>query len=370
MIKIAFVIDTIESPTAGTEKQLLMLLKYLDRSKFQPYLCVLRSSQWTKTHFAECELIDIGFLSFGKLHSYLNLIKFSAWMRRERIDIVQTHFAEGNKVGIIAARLAGCKKIISTRRNQGYWHNRFELLLLATLNKWVACFLANSGNTREWVALAEGISPNRIKVIYNSLEIDIFSKGSDGERLAFRKQLDFPSEAIIVGVVANLRPVKAIDVFILAAARVLEQLPQVRFVVVGAGPEKEKLEALCDDLGIKSFIRFLGECLDVPSILSCIDIGVLSSSSESFSNAIVEYMAAGLAVVCTNVGGAREAIEDGFNGFVVEAGDFEKIAECIAVIIEKDLFLDMGRRGKGKAERLFSHKEVIAHYQQIYEEIA
>src|SRR5689334_9667675 len=111
MINIAFVIDTIESATAGTEKQLLLLIKHLDRSKFKPYLCVLRSSAWLEESFTDCELVDIGFPSFGNPLSYLNLLRFVGFLKKQKINIVQTHFVEGNKVGVLAGKLAGVRAI-------------------------------------------------------------------------------------------------------------------------------------------------------------------------------------------------------------------------------------------------------------------
>lgn len=369
MIKIAFVIDTIESPTAGTEKQLLMLIKYLDRSKFQPFLCVLRTSQWLEKEFVDCELINIDFSSFGRILNYLNLLKFSRWMRKQHINIVQTHFTDGNKVGSLAGKLAGVRSIISTRRNQGYWHSKHELILLSILNKWATRFLANSKDTKRWAINIEGIDPQRIEVIRNGLEIDRFYKGSEDQRLAFRKQLVFPSDAVIIGIVANLRPVKAIDVFIRAAKIVLEKTPHAFFVIIGDGPERLALQTLCNDLGLESSVRFLGRQLDIPDILSCIDIGVLSSNSESFSNAIIEYMAAELAVVCTDVGGVREAIEEDINGYIVKPSDYNGMAACIIKIIENNLLAEMGREGSHKAKLLFSSKIVLTCYQQFYEDL-
>jgi L-malate glycosyltransferase len=369
MIKIAFIIDTIESPTAGTEKQLLMLIKHLDKTRFQPYLCVLRSSKWLTEKFSVCELIDIGFPSFGKLSSYFNMMKFSIWMRKQDIDIVQTHFIEGNKVGILAGKLAGTRAIIATRRNQGYWHSRLELLFLTILNRWVTCFLANSENTRQWAAKTEGIDPQRIQVIHNGLEMEHFYKGTEDQRLSFREKLAFPLDSIIVGIVANLRPIKAIDVFIKAAKIVSEKSEHIRFIIIGDGPERDDLEALCNELGLTSLVRFLGKRLDVPEILSNMDIGVLSSNSESFSNSLIEYMAAGLAVVCTSVGGAREAIEDGVNGYIVEPGDSDEMAERISSIIAMNVCYSMGQQGRKKAIHTFSHEDVEGRYQQLYEEM-
>jgi glycosyltransferase involved in cell wall biosynthesis len=370
MIKIAFVIDTIESPTAGTEKQLLMLIKNLSNSRFKPYLCVLRPSEWLKNNFHSCDLIDVGVNSFADPRSYLNILKFVRFLKKSHIDIVQTHFVEGNKVGVIAAKLAGVKAIISTRRNQGYWHNRLELYFLRLLNLWVTCFLANSENTRQWTARVEGVDPQCIEVIHNSLETDLFYQATEKQRAVFRGELGFPSDAIVIGIVANLRPVKAIDVFIAAAKLVADREPLARFVIIGEGSERIALESLCAEAGIKQKIRFLGRRTDIPALTSCMDIGVLSSNSESFSNAIVEYMAAGMAVVCTDVGGAREAVEDGVNGYVVPPGDLAQMAEKLLAVIQQKSAVAMGHKGREKAMLLFAQARIFEHYQQLYEEVA
>lgn len=369
MIKIAFIIDTIESPTAGTEKQLLMLIKHLNLTKFKPFLCVLRTTEWLNSKFKDCELINIDFQTFGSPSSYLNLLNFSNWLRKNKIDIVQTYFVEGNKIGIIAARLAGITTIISTRRNQGYWHSMREVMFLRILNKWVSIFLANSEDTRRWVAKVEGINLKRIKVIHNSLKMEDFYKGTNEQRLKFREQLFFSPDSIIVGIVANLRPVKELEVFVKAASLVFKHCTTVRFVIVGDGPLRLELEELCARLEIAQIVRFLGKREDVPHVLSCIDIGVLSSRSESFSNSIIEYMAAGLAVVCTDVGGAKEAIENGDNGYVVQPGNFNEIAEKIIHIIKEKRINAMGFSGMEKANSMFSLNKIIDMHMKFFDTI-
>lgn len=370
MIKIAYIIDTIESPTAGTEKQLLMLIKHLDRSRFQPYLCVLRKSEWLDKEYKESELIEVGVSSFGSPVSYLNIAKFISTLKSLKIDIVQTHFVEGSKVGIIAAKLAGIRTIIGTRRNQGYWLTPVELFWQKKLNLCVTGFLANSEDTRQWASRVEGINPKNTTVIHNSLELEKFGRASDEQRIAFREQLGFPLDSVIVGIVANLRKVKAHDVFIKAAKLVVEKMPQARFLIIGEGPERQALEAMCAGLNLQSNVMFLGKRIDIPDILGCLDVGVLSSVSESFSNSIVEYMAACLAVVCTDVGGAREAIEDGVHGYVVEPGNPELIAEKISSVIESGTARGMGERARVKAMSLFSLSEIVEKYQLFYEEVA
>lgn len=370
MIKIAYIIDTIESPTAGTEKQLLMLIRHLDRSRFRPYLCVLRKSEWLEQEYQGSELIEIGVHSFASPISYQNIAKYVRTLKKLNIDIVQTHFVEGSKVGAVAAKLAGIKTIIGTRRNQGYWLTPAELFIQKQLNRWITGFLANSEDTRQWAARVEGIAPERITVIHNSLEVEKYARASDDQRAMFRVQLGFPADSAIIGIVANLRKVKAHDVFIKAAQQVAAQVPHAHFVIVGEGPELQTLERLCTVLGLQSRIRFLGKRTDIPDILGCLDIGVLSSASESFSNAIVEYMAAGLAVVCTDVGGAREAIDDGVQGYVVEAGNPAIMAERIVSILEGGTAERMGCLAQKKARSLFALESIIEKYQKFYEEVA
>jgi hypothetical protein len=104
-------------------------------------------------------------------------------------------------------KLGGVKSIISSRRNQGYWLTKNELLQLYALNRIVNFFLANCYATKNWVVKSEKINKNKISVIYNAVECKFYSKGSLEERIYFRKNLGFSSDAIVIGLVANLRPV-------------------------------------------------------------------------------------------------------------------------------------------------------------------
>lgn len=367
MKKIAFVIDTIESPSGGTEKQLLLLIRHLDRSRFTPYLCVLKVSDWLREHFDDCPLVDVNVPTFRRPSSYLNILSFAGFLKKERIDLVQTFFADGNKVGVMAARLSGVRTIISSRRNQGYWHTRLEVLILRVINRWVSRFLANSEDTKRWVEQAEGVDAGRVSVIYNALEIELYGRATEEMRRAFREALGWPPDALIVGVVANLRPVKEIDTFLRAAQMVSQRCSRARFIVVGEGDQRLPLEELCAILQIAPAVRFLGKRLDIPDILGCIDAGVLSSRSESFSNSIVEYLASHLPVVCTDVGGAREVVRDGVNGFVVPSGDYPEMAERLVAILEWP-DVPLLRKNSHLAAQRFSLARIVQEHEKFYEE--
>jgi L-malate glycosyltransferase len=332
-LSICLVIDTIDSPTAGTEKQLLLLIKHLDRAGFTPHLCVLRNSTWLNEKFDLCPLHVVGIDSFKNPISFFKLLKFSRLLREKRIDIVQTHFRDSTIAGIIAARLAGINKVICSRRNQGFWMNGREVAIQKFLNRWVTHFIANSVSTKDWVVQSEGVEPERVKVIYNAIDLTPYERLSVVDRLAMRRELGIADKTAVVGIVANLRPVKGVDVFLRAATFVRKQIPDVRFLVIGEGNERSRLEALSRELRIDDVVIFLGRREDIERILTAFDVGVLSSHSESFSNSIVEYMATGLPVVCTDAGGCREAIDGYGHGKVVAVNDHAELGAAIVSFI-------------------------------------
>lgn len=368
MTKIAFVIDTIESPTAGTEKQLLLLLKHLDRTKFIPYLCVLRSSTWLREEFQFCELYEAEIPSFKSPAAIGSLYRLSQFFREKNINIVQTHFRDGSIAGIIAARLAGVKVVIGTRRNQGYWYTPLEIQLQKLLNHGVTRFIANSESTRQWAAATEGIPAKKIHVIYNAVDLESFQNVAGCDRGAVQLELGIPLGVPVVGIVANLRPVKGIDVFLRAAALVRKQLPASHFALVGEGGERRMLESLAAELGISDAVHFAGRQTDIPRLVKAFDVAVLSSHSESFSNAVVEYLAAGLPVVCTDVGGCRECIQDGVNGFVVPVGDYQALARGILAILCGSWGGDV-RLGASVVAEQFSLTGALAKHQKLYEDL-
>lgn len=364
-IKIAFVIDTIFSPTAGTEKQLLLLLKNLDRSKFEPYLCYLKSSQWLKEKFDLCPAYFIGIRSFKHPISLFNILRFAGFLHKNKIDIVQTQFRDSNIAGIIAAKVACIPAVISSRRGMPYWKNEHELALLKKLNRWVTLFVVNSCHTKKLTKKAENVPEEKIQVIYNGIDHALFQKNQGAIRGEGRRLLGIPDNSPAIGIVANLKPVKGIDVFLRAAQIVKQDVPDARFVIVGDGDEREKLEMLATELGINDSVKFLGKREDIPAILNSLDLGVLTSHFESFSNTILEYLAAGLPVVCTDVGGVREVVVDGVDGFVVQPGDYRTMADKLKTIIDRKLYEPMGKEGL-KISRKFSLSFMVEQYEETY----
>lgn len=370
MTRIAFVIDTIYSPVGGTEKQLLHLLKHLDRNRFTPLLCTLTLSDWLDKHFDACPLYVSDITSFKRLDTWGKIWSLSRFLKDERVDIVQTFFPDANKVGIIAAKLAGVPLVISSRRNQGYWHTKAELAQVKILNHWVDLFIANSFSTKEWVKTVECVAEEKVRVAYNGIDLSLFDANNRSQRTLYRQMLGITDHDIAICMVANYRPIKGYEVFLRAARVVAEQASNVIFFAVGDYDEQDeyfdKLRELSSQLGLKERFIFLGPRTDVSLLLQAIDIGVMSSNSESFSNALGEYLAAGLPVVSTDVGGALESISMGENGYIVPVGDYQSLSERILEVIFREDRSVMGKASRDRADRFFSLSSMIRRHEEIY----
>ena len=368
-IRIAFLIDTINS-IGGTEKQLLSLMASLPQERFEKYLVSLRPPNAYFQVRDDCfsyHQIDIpSLLSLQCIGRTIELIRF---LRQRRIDIVQTYFIDAQFVGLLAGKLAGVKKIVSCRRDLGFWHSRALLLLLRQADRLVDHFQVNSQAVKNQVAADELVDPDRIHVIYNGIDFRLFDgHAAPGDAPAVSEETKNP---LCVGILANFnRRVKRVDIFIRAASEVVKTVPGVRFCIAGDGNQRGELMAMSRDLGIAPQMEFLGAVTDVPGTIRAWDIGVISSDSEGFCNSILEYMASGLPVVATSVGGNSELVEDGVNGFLVPGGDHWALAEKLCILLKDDrLRKDMGEQGRRIIARSYDWPRVIDRYESFYHEI-
>jgi glycosyltransferase involved in cell wall biosynthesis len=367
MIKIGFVIDTIETPAAGTEKQLLMLLNGLDRTRFFPYLICLRDSDWLKTQRFEFPVVIYDLkkiLSFGLL-KYLR--QFAHLIRQEKLDIIQTFFVDANMFGTLGARLARCKIIISSRRNIGDWHTRLHVSILRLLRRWTTQYLANSEAAAIKTVKAERVPRSKITVIYNGLDHRPYRSLSPDMRWQRRRQWNIADNETLIGSVANLRDVKNIDSFIRAAACLNREFPTLKYVVVGDGANREKLKNLIDSLSLTDKFHLVGRYMDIVPCLAAFDIAVTCSSFESFSNSLIEYMAAGLPIVASDVGGNSEAVSHDENGLLYPADNEKELANGLRRLLsDRPLAARLGQSAKKSAFDRFSREAYIRSHEEYY----
>jgi len=368
-IKIAYIIDTIATPAAGTEKQLLLLLNNLDKTRFEPYLICLRNSLWLKEQNFSFPVIVLNLNSLFSLKFIKALFKFRRLCKGEKFDMVQTFFTDGNIFGTIAARLSGIKIIISSRRNygEGHWHNKKWLFILKQLRKWTTLYISNSQTVADYTIKSEKVNKNNIITIYNGIKFDVFDKITPVLRNKTRMELNVKDNEVLIGLVANWRPIKNIPLFLKVAFRLKEEFPNSRFMVVGNPPTESELSTILSEYNITNKVSFLGTTADIIPYLSAMDIGVLCSKAESLSNSIIEYLAAGLPCVVSQAGGNEEAIGYGIGGFVFKNDNADDFYNKLKVLILNDAQrLKFSEEAKKFARQQYNHKKTVKSYEDIY----
>jgi N-acetyl-alpha-D-glucosaminyl L-malate synthase BshA len=222
--------------------------------------------------------------------------------------------------------------------------------------------------TRRALVEKEGIAAGKIEVIYNGVEMDRFGRI---ERQQARLQWDLPESAPVVVQVGNLRSVKDHPTALKAFANARRQVPEARLLLAGDGPDRAKLEALAEELGISESVRFLGNVREIPTLLVAADVLLMTSVSEAHSVSLLEGMASSLPIVATSVGGIPETVEDGETGLLAPRGDSDGLAEhLVALLGDRDRRERMGQAGLDRCRRMFQRKDMHRRYLEIYRDLA
>ncbi len=331
-LRILFLVEEMEAITAGgTERQILQIIRLLREAGIEPEVCVFRHTGWLTEDVAGCPVHNGGIGRLASPDAIPQFWRLIRWMRAKRFDVAQCFFIEANILGPILARFAGVPLILGSRRNLNYWMKRHHLLLQRISNRFVSRLVANCEAVRHKVGAMENFPLDRIDVIYNSIDADEFRPNPEIRRRV-RHELQIAEDQVVIGNVSTLRPVKGVHHFVAAAALVRDRAPAAYFLVIGDGPQHAAIEQQIADLQLGPVFRLLGSQEVVAPYLQAVDIAVLSSESEGLSNSILEYMAAGLPCVATDVGGNREALGNAA-GAIVPSGDVKGLADAILNLV-------------------------------------
>ena len=369
---VLFIIDSFEQ--GGSERQAVQLLRQLHESGgCQVRIACLQDKGSLR---ADAERLGIGLIPEFPLNSFydLNFVKqlrrLTNFIKENRIDVVHTHCFYTNIFGMTGAFLARVPaRVTSKGETEGFRtprQKRAERIAFRLAHRVIANCLVVQNQL-----IKEGVDPKRIIQHYNGLDLNRLKVRNDYRREESLAMFGLPARRRFVTMVANLHnPVKNYPMFLRVAARVHAQVPDAAFVIAGEGSLMKTLRALATDLGIADDVFFIGRCDRVAELLFASGIGVLSSTAEGFANAILEYMAAGLPVIATDVGGVREAVIEGETGHIVSSGDHEQMAERIVQLLENpERSREMGLRGKLIAEQKFAAEHHLRNTLELYEEL-
>lgn len=358
---VAYLIDRLG--LGGTETQLLGLLARLDRRRVRPLLCLLDGECDASRALepAGCPVVRLGVRSLRRARNAGKAWQFVRRLRSHAAAVLQLHFPDSMYFGAPLGRLAGVRAVVATSRDLGYWATPRDVRVARAMHRlFIDATLANSTACAAAAVERLGADPARVHVIPNGLAFPASS-------VAVRPRGRRP----VVGMVANLREVKSPETFVAAAARVAAARPDAQFVIAGEGPLRAALLRQAASLGIATQLRLLGAVADVPALLATFDVAVLSSDSEGLSNAVLEYMAAGLPIVCTAVGGNLELLQHGHSGLLVPPRDATALGGAILRLLgDPREAVKLGAAARREASERFAWPGVVEQHMAFYERLA
>ncbi|MFU0507709.1 glycosyltransferase [Pseudaminobacter sp. NGMCC 1.201702] len=373
--RILFVIGSLH--LGGAESQLTMLAAGLQERGWQVIVFALDASGPLRAVLEEnaCMVVDGGYASTegGKVAKLVSLASAQARLMhtavRERIDVIHGFLPLTNFMAALAGWMTRRRVIITSRRGLGTHQDRHPHLrvLDRIANRFSHVVTANSKAVADDVAHRDTYPRDRIVIIGNGLDFPRVTAAAN-TRQRVRRELGLGDSHIGIIKVANLIPYKGHDDLIAAFAALAVHDCRLRLFLVGEDRGLlDSLVAQTEQLNIQERVMFLGRRQDVPALLAGMDIGVMASHEEGFSNALLEKLAIGLPVVATDVGGNREALSDMPNCLIIPARNPRRLEDGLRALIER---LPEGellaiRRANQIRER-YSIESMVVAYEALY----
>jgi len=370
MAKLRVALAITDLDVGGAERCLVDLATRLDPTRFEPVVYCLGPRPTQEGD--DCSLA----LELGRIEThYLNargswsLLRVLGRLRRllaiQSPDVIQTFLFHANLVGRIAARRAGVRRVVCGIRvaeRHSLWHLRLDRLT----HRWVDRYVCVSQAVARFSVDQAGLPEHKLVVIPNGIDLDRYQARPPGRP----ESMGIPPGRRLVSYVGRLEPQKGVRWLLEAARQWLPRLPDCDLAVVGKGPERPALEAICRRQGLTDRVHFLGWRPDVPQILTASALLVLPSLWEGMPNVVLQAMATGLPVVATDVEGVRELLGPEAERQVVSYGDTQSIGDSIVdVLSQPQLAAELGRRNRLRAQTQFSLERMVTAYQDLWQSL-
>lgn len=368
-LRVCYVIGSLA--VGGAETQLVRLANGLERNRFKPsIICMSEGGELERVLATDVRVIKamqlppVGRRRQARLVLGARIMSaLVREMRRLRPHVVHAYLPAAYVPASLAAWTMRVPLIAAGRRGLTsidiYGPVRWRMLA-ELANRVIDVQICNSNAVRDFAVSRERLRKERTRVIYNGIDLPPLQRS------------ELPPEWVSEGgqavMVANFIRYKGHREVIEALARVIRSHPSFRLVLIGDGPERDRLTQQVTNLGLKSNVVYAGRRIDAASLVSGFDFSVLGSSEEGFPNALMESMAHAVPVVSTDVGGVPELVEDGKHGRLVPFGDVEAMAGAIAWMIEHpDERRRMGENARRRIGDEFSTERMVRQTEAVYE---
>jgi glycosyltransferase involved in cell wall biosynthesis len=363
-MKIIFIIDSLQRH--GAQRFLAHLTRGLDDFGYVQSVIALNNVHDSEIvrdlSSAGCEITFIGKLAF--LLGGLGCWRLVAILKRSKPDVVVTMLDFADSLGRPAAKLAGCRRVVTSIRVRNLAKPSWRRWLDRKTIGWAEKVIFNSEHVAVYGRESEGVRAEQVAVIPNGVE-DLRARNG-AARDDYRNRLRLDPDTILLGAVGRLNRQKNFALLLRAAAK-LATVKKWKLLVIGDGPEKQRLRSLSIRLRLVERLIWLGERADVKSWLAAMDLFVHTADFEGMPNAVMEAMAMGLPVVASAVDGNRELIRDGVSGYLVLPGDADAFAERIDEIIDDvELTRRLGEQAHRDVLERFNVQRMIDAYHRLF----
>jgi len=355
---------------SGVEQVVITLAGHHQRAR--PYILCLRDGKMSERYTGT---VPLDVIPMRSRFDWSAPFRLASHIKRQRIDLVNTHTLRANLVGVLAGRITGVPVITtihspSARETTHKFKNRLNNLIERSLVPWTSFYITVSQSLCSEMKHL-GVPPDRRAAVQNGVDLRRLDS-EDGCR--FREELGLPLEQPLVGMIALLRPRKGTEVFLRAIKIIAEKMPGARFVVVGDPIDDDygnTLRELSSTLGIDKIVHFTPFRSDIGAVLDAIDILALPSLfGEGLPLVALEAMAAFRPVVATAISGMEEIVLDGVTGITVPPDNHQAFAAALLeLLLNTDKRELLGAGGRKLVEDRFSAAQMTSQAEEIYHEV-
>jgi glycosyltransferase involved in cell wall biosynthesis len=376
-IRILHIITRLEF--GGPPLSLLDLIARLDKAKFDVSLATGFTPDRETDMIEEARKLKIEILTVPSLVRDIRIIRDikALWqimrvIKRGGYHIVHCHTSKAGFIGPLAARLAGAKIVLYSPHGtvlQGYF-GKVQTGFFVLLQRFAAYFIDKIlclSRLEVSQYLEAGIGSRRkYTFIYNGIDVASMARRRT-DRLITRKKLEIGPDDYVGVSVGRLVPVKGYNHLIEAIRLLKPDIPNFRLLIVGDGSERKALENQAERAGLSNYVRFMGLRRNIPEILSCADLFMLTSLNEGFGLVLVEAMAMRLPIVATRVGGVPEVVEHEKTGILVAPKNPKAMADAVQrLYYNRQRGKELGLAGFERAKHVFDIRKIVNQYEQLY----
>lgn len=368
--RIVFLIDGLGM--GGAERLLVIYLQYLDRTRFEPRVCVMQVKNGNPMA-AEIEKLGVPMdtVPVKRLADPSALPQLLGYLRRVRPAVLHTQLEFSDTLGCTAARLLGIPAVSTLhtadapeKGEKSYRRLKLRWWILRHITTRV---IAVSAGTRRHHLRVGKLPPEKVVTLHNGIDLSRFIPIPPAEKALLRVSLGIPAEAPVLITVAVLRPPKGIHFLLEALPDILNVVPETRYLIVGDGDHREKLKSIAAEKGVSDRVIFAGTRRDIPQLLAIADIFVLPTLTEALPTVLAEAMAAGKPIIASHVGGVPEMVDDGRNGLLIPpAAPRELTGACLKLLENPERAQEMGRAGRQIVAERFDIRRQVRRLEELY----